>query len=113
MPFGFPAYTEDTVRFRGSSRKSLTRAVLDALDDLGWHPIKDGRDRIRASVPNEFHGIIMTWGAKFIVEIEDEELFIRSEGSIPIAWMDIGQHSHNIRKFLERLEDFLEDEDED
>ena len=110
MAFGFPAYDEDTIRFRGRSRKMLARAVLDALDDLGWHAIKDGRDRFRASVPNEFHGIIMTWGAKFIVEIEDEELFIRSEGSIAIAWMDFGQHARNLRRFLECLEDIMERE---
>ena len=110
MPFGFPAYTEQTVRFRGSARKELARAALDALDDLGWRPLKDGPDRIRASVPNGFSGIVMTWGANFFVEIDDEELFIRSEGAIAIAWMDLGQHSQNIRKFLDRLEDFLEDE---
>ena len=113
MAFGFPAYSEQTVRFRGSSRKALRRAAFDALDDLGWRPDKDGRDCIYASVPNAFHGIIMTWGAKFLVEIEDEELFIRSEGVIAIAWVDLGQHVQNIRKFLQRLEDFLEDEDDD
>jgi hypothetical protein len=109
MPIGFPAYSEDTVRFRGTARKVLVRAALDALDELGWRPIRDSRDRIRASVPNAFHGIFMTWGAKFLVEIDDEELFIRSEGSVTIAWMDFGQHSHNIRRFLERVEEFLDE----
>jgi hypothetical protein len=52
----------------------------------------------------------MTWGAKFIVEIDEEEVFLRSEGSIPIAWVDFGQHGANIHKFLKRLEDFLDDE---
>jgi hypothetical protein len=113
MPIGFPAYSEDTVRFRGSARKVLARAALNALDELGWRPYKDGRDRIRASVPFGFYLIFMTWGAKFIVEIESDELFIRSEGSFPLEWMDIGQHSHNIRRFLERLEYFLQDGDDD
>jgi hypothetical protein len=109
MAFGFPAYTEQTARFRGVLRKDLSRAAFDALDELGWHPQEDGRDRICASVPNEFQGIMMTWGAKVFVEIDDEELFIRSEGSIAIAWLDFGQHARNIRRFLERLEDILDD----
>jgi hypothetical protein len=111
MAFGFPAYTEQTVDFPRVSRKDLSRAAFDALHELGWRPSKDGRDRIRASVPNEFIGIMMTWGAKVLIEIDDGELFVRSEGSIPIAWMDFGQHARNIRRFLDRLEDILEEND--
>jgi hypothetical protein len=110
MPFGFPAYQERIERFRGVSRKDLRRAAEDALDDLRWNPRFDGKWRITASVPNAMYGIFMTWGAKFIVEIDEEEVFLRSEGSIPIAWVDFGQHGANIHKFLKRLEDFLDDE---
>jgi hypothetical protein len=109
MAFGFPAYTEKTVRFKGLSRKDLTRAAMDALDDLGWRPAKDGKACVRASVPMGFHIIFLTWGAKFIVEADDGELFIRSEGIVPIEWMDIGQHGANINKFLDRFEEILDD----
>jgi hypothetical protein len=62
MPIGFPAYAERSVRFPGVSRKQLVRASLDALDELGWRPRKDGPDFIRASVPMGFYMIFMTWG---------------------------------------------------
>jgi hypothetical protein len=109
MAFGFPAYQERIERFPGYARKELLRAADFTLDELGWRPRKGGKWRLVASVPNQMIGIFMTWGAKFIVEVEEEEMFIRSEGSIAIAWVDIGQHSANITKFLRRLEDVLDD----
>jgi hypothetical protein len=110
MPIGFPAYAEKSVTYRGSSRKELARAAEDALEELGWHPRRDGKWRIRASVPMALHIIFLTWGAKFTVEIEEERLHLRSEGATPLAWLDLGQHSENIRKFLDRLEDILEED---
>ena len=110
MPIGFPAYQERTERFRGHSRKALVRAAEDALEDLGWHPYEDHQGRLCASVPMGFYIIFMTWGARFIVEIEEDELFIRSEGAIPLAWLDFGQHGENIKRFLQRFEEILEDE---
>lgn len=113
MPFGFPAYQERQVRFRDVPRKELCRAALDALDELGWRPDKDGKWFLRASVPVGFYLMFMTWGAKFTVEVEDEELFIRSEGAFPLEWMDVGQHGENIKKFLDRLEDILDMDGDD
>jgi hypothetical protein len=111
MPIGFPAYTERTVRFKGRTRKELARIAEDALDELGWRPLKDGKWRLHASVPMGFYVIFLTWGAKFTVEIDEAKLFIRSEGLVPIEWLDLGQHGANIKKFLDRFEDILEDED--
>ena len=110
MPIGFPAYTEKSVEYRGSSRKELARATEDALDELGWHAVRDGKWCVRASVPAGFYIIFLTWGARFTVEIEEEKLFIRSEASFPLAWLDFGQHSENIKRFLDRFEDILEDQ---
>ena len=111
MAFGFPSYQEQSKRFRGVTRKALLHAADDALDELGWRPYKDGKWRLRASVPMHFYVIFLIWGAKFTVEVDEEKLFIRSEGAIPLEWMDVGQHSDNIRRFLNRLEDVLEDQD--
>ena len=108
---GFPAYSERSSRFRGVPRKRLVRLAEDALDELGWCPVQDGKWRICASVPMGFYIIFLTWGAKFTIEVEEEELFIRSEGIIPIEWLDVGQHDHNIKQFLNRFEDLLEEEE--
>jgi hypothetical protein len=112
MTIGFPAYDEETAKFRGVARKRLRRAVEDALEELRWHPRPDGKWRLRASVPNEFIGIFMTWGARLLIEIEEEEVFIRSEGTIAIAWLDIGQHRRNIKRFLDMLEELLDEEED-
>lgn len=109
MPIGFPAFTEKSVRYKGASRKELARAAEDALDELGWRPRRDGKWFLQASVPAGFYLIFLCWGAKFTVEIEDERLHLRSEGAVPIEWLDVGQHSENIRKFLDRFEEILED----
>ena len=111
MAFGFPAYHEESVRYRGVQRERLARATRDALDELGWSPRRDGRWRYIASVPMHFYAIFLIWGARFTVEIEDERLLVRSEGSTPIAWMDLGQHHDDVCKFLDRLEDVLGPED--
>src|SRR6516165_2536453 len=105
MPFGFPAYQEESVRFRGVSREQLARAAEDALDELGWHPRRRGKWRLEASVPMGFHVIFVTFGARFMVEADEERLHLRSEGAMPLAWMDLGQHSENIRRFLDRVDD--------
>jgi hypothetical protein len=110
MPIGFPAYTEKTIKYRGSSRKELARAAEDALDELGWNPLKDGKWRIRALVPMGFYIIFLTWGARFTVEIEEERLHLRSEGAFPLEWLDVGQHGENIKRFLDRFEDILDDQ---
>jgi len=111
MPFGFPAYAEKSVRYRGATRKELIRAADDALAELGWQPYPDGKSRLRASVPIGFYIIFLTWGARFLVEVEDERVHLRSEGSLPIEWLDIGQHDHNINRFLDRFEEILDEQD--
>jgi hypothetical protein len=112
MPIGFPAYHEDTAPFRGRTRAELRAAVEDALDELRWTWRRDGKWRIVASVPASvamfFPLYFVTWGANFTVEVDEEELFLHSEGSIAIAWLDLGQHAANIRKFLEAVDDRLE-----
>lgn len=113
MPIGFPAYTEKSAKFKGVAREDLARAARDTLDELGWNPRKDGKWALIASVPLGFHIIFICWGAKFTVEIEEGKLFIRSEGSVPIEWLDVGQHSANIKKFLDRFEEILEEIDRD
>jgi hypothetical protein len=110
MPIGFPAYQEKSVRFRGRSRTELRHAADVALDELGWRSVKEGKWRYRASVPMGFFVVFLTWGARLTVEVDEEEMFIRSEGAIPIEWLDIGQHGENIKRFLDRVEDVLEDE---
>jgi len=109
MAFGFPAYHEETARFRGVAQQELRRAAQEALDDIGWSWHKDGRWRIVASVPAGFIAIFFTWGAKLIVEIEEEEVWVRSEGTFALAWFDIGQHQTNTGKFLRRLDEICED----
>lgn len=110
MSFGFPAYEERVERFKKLSRKKLLHLSEDALVELGWGPHEDGKWSLRASVPPGLHLVIMTWGARFTVDVDEGELFIRSEGSFPLEWLDVGQHSANIKKFLDRIEDILEDE---
>ena len=110
MPFGFPAYTERVERFRGVTRKKLFRLAEDALEELRWGPYEEDDWILRATVPVRFHIIFLFFAAKFTVEVEEEELFIRSEGSFPLEWMDVGQHGENIKRFLNRLEDILEEE---
>jgi hypothetical protein len=111
MPVGFPAYTEDSLRYKGSSRKELAGAVKDTLDELGWQFRHDGRWRIIASVPAGFYLIFLCWGAQFIIDIEDGHLHLRSQGSVPIEWLDVGQHSANIKRFLDRFEEILDEAD--
>jgi hypothetical protein len=111
MAIGFPAYSEKSVKFRGSSRKKLLRVAEDALDELGWYPRKDGKWFLRASVPVGFYIIFMTWGAHFTVDVEEEKLHLRSEGAFVLEWLDVGQHSENIKKFLDRVDDILEEDE--
>jgi hypothetical protein len=111
MAFGFPAYQEKSERFRGVSRRALLRAAEDALVELRWRPRKDGKWTLQAAVPVGFYAIFMTWGAKVTVEVAEERLHIRSEGSFPLEWMDVGQHAENIKKFLQMVDDVLEHQD--
>ena len=110
MAIGFPSYSEKTVKFKGTSRKALARAAFDALDDLGWSPREEDKWFLRASVPFHLYIIFVIFGTKFTVEIEEGKLFLRSEGAIPIEWLDVGQHNDNIKRFLDRFDEFLEDE---
>jgi hypothetical protein len=110
MPIGFPSYEEETAPFRGVERRKLLRAAEEALDELGWSWYDAGRWRLTASSPAGFFFLFFfTWGERVIVEVHDGEVWVRSEGNFPLAWLDLGQHRANINKFLERLEDVLED----
>jgi hypothetical protein len=109
MALGFPAYHEQTADFRGVARKELRRAAEEALDDIGWSWHRDGRWRLVASVPAQFLVILFTWGAKLTVEVEEGDVWMRSEGTFALEWLDLGQHQANISKFLRRLEDVLDE----
>jgi hypothetical protein len=109
MAIGFPAYHEETARFPNTSPEALHRAAQDAIDALGWTWRREGRWRLVASVPASMMVIIVLWGERLIVEVEDGELWVRSEGSFPLQWLDFGKHQTNIHHFLSRVEDFLED----
>ena len=59
-------------------------------------------------MPPSLLGIIVLWGERVIVEVADGELWVRSEGSFPLQWLDFGKHQTNIHHFLRRVEDFLD-----
>jgi hypothetical protein len=111
MAIGFPACHEETVRFKGVPRTKLRRVAEDAFDDLGWTWRRDHRPRLVANVPIGavmIFPLFITWGERVIVEIDEGELIVRSEGAIPLAWLDFGKNQANVDKFLRRVEDFLE-----
>lgn len=109
MAVGFPASEEQTVRYRGRSSRELLRAAADALDDLGWDWHREGRRRLVASTPAGFrHGFFFNFGDRLIVEADDGEVWVRSEGKFALAWLDFGQHRANLNKLLDALEDFLD-----
>src|SRR5262249_27459144 len=110
MAIGFPAYHEETARFRGQDREKLRQAAEEALAEIGWRFRRDGRWRLVANVPMGFYIIFLTWGARLTVEVEKGGLALRSEGVFVLEWLDIGQHKANINKFLDRLEDILDEE---
>jgi hypothetical protein len=109
MAIGFPAYHEESVRYPEVPRSKLRRAAEDAIDDIGWTWRRDTKWQIVASVPASMIGIFIMWGERFIVRVLEVELFVRSEGSFPLAWLDFGKHQTNVNLFLRRLEDFLEE----
>jgi hypothetical protein len=109
MAIGFPAFHEETAGFRNVSREALHRAAEDAIDALGWTWRREGRWRLVASVPASMMVIIVLWGERLIVEVDDGELWVRSEGSFPLQWLDFGKHQMNTHHFLRRVEDILDD----
>jgi hypothetical protein len=107
MAIGFPAYHEESVRFRDVPRAKLRRAAEDAIDDIRWTWRRDGKWQIVASVPASMVGIFVMWGERLIVRVLEEELFVRSEGCFPLLWLDFGKHQTNVDLFLRRVEEFL------
>jgi hypothetical protein len=107
MAIGFPAYHEETARFRGASRAALRRASEDAFDDIGWTWRQEGRWRLIASVPPSMMVIFVFWGERVIVEVDDGKLWVRSEGSFPLLWLDFGKHQTSIGLILRRVENLL------
>jgi hypothetical protein len=108
MAIGFRAYHEESVRYPDVPRAKLRRAAEDAIDDIGWTWRRDARWQIVASVPASMVGIFVMWGERLIVRVLEEQLFVRSEGSFALQWLDFGKHQANVTKFLNRVEDFLE-----
>ena len=60
-----------------------------------------------AALGSEVTGFVP--GQRVIVEIDDDELWVRSEGSFPLLWVDFGQHHTNVNQFLRRVDDFLDE----
>jgi hypothetical protein len=106
MAIGFPAYHEESVRYPDVPRAKLRTLAEDAIDDIGWTWRRESRWRLVANVPMT---LFVTWGERVIVEVDEEELFVRSEGLFALAWLDLGRHQANVHKLISRVEDFLEE----
>jgi hypothetical protein len=98
-------YREEA-RFRKLSAKELKRACKDALDELRWNWEADGRWRLVAFVPPTFS----SWGEWLIVEIYDEELVVVSHCRVRNQLVDWGKNRQNVGRFLDCVEDILDDQ---
>jgi len=97
----------EEVRFRKVFAKELKRICKDALDELGWRWEMDGTWRIVAYVPRTFS----SWGEWLVVEVYDEELVVLSHCRVRNQLVDWGKNRQNVQKFLDRVDDILDDED--
>jgi hypothetical protein len=112
MPVGFPAYYEQRV-FYDCSTRELIEAIEDAFDMMRWNGYRVDRYRWTASTGWTF----FSYGENITVELErDGEVHVRSEYCFPLAWIDWGHNSGNVRGFVARLDRIIGDrrvEDED
>ncbi len=105
MPCGFPAYCEERARFDCDTGE-LMDAIDDAIAELGWSGSQVDRWRWKASTGMTF----FSWGESITIEVErGGRVFVRSEYSFPLAWLDWGHNSSNVTRFLKRLDDLLGD----
>jgi hypothetical protein len=109
MPIGFPAYSEDKKKFPDVEREDLARAVKRAFKDLNWNPSSESKFRIIGHVPFRIYMIFLIFGAKMTVEVKEGAVNVRSEGSFPLEWLDVGQHTDAIQTFMKALKRALKD----
>src|SRR5262245_37072496 len=93
-------------RFRDFSAKELRRACEDALDELRWEWEDDSRWRLVAYIPYSW----TSYGEWLLVEIFEEEIEVISHCRKKAQLVDWGKNRKNVERFLERVEDILDDE---
>jgi hypothetical protein len=106
IAIGFPPSHQEQVWFRDVSGPELRDALDEAFHRLGWAAQRTGRWELRANT-----GVIpfVTWGNTVIARVEGEgELFVRSECSVPLQWIDWGSNSSNVNALLAKLEKLLD-----
>jgi hypothetical protein len=98
-------YREEA-RFKRVSARELKRVCKDALDELGWRFEVEDRWRIIAYVPYSF----TSYGEWLIVDVFDEELVVISHCRRRLQLVDWGKNRRNVDRFLNRVEDILDDD---
>jgi hypothetical protein len=103
---GFPPSHQERVYFRDVSDAELMDAVYEAFRRLGWSPHETGRWEISGSTP---WVPFVSYGSKVIARAEgDGELYVRSESSFPLAWIDWGTNHGHVNALLAKLEPLLD-----
>jgi hypothetical protein len=103
---GFPPTYTERVCFRDVSDAELMDAVFEAFRRLGWSPYEAGRWEIRGSTP---WVPFVSYGSTVTARAEGHgELYVRSQSSFPLAWIDWGSNCSNVNTLLLRLEDQLD-----
>ncbi|HLW66856.1 MAG TPA: hypothetical protein VKS79_16195 [Gemmataceae bacterium] len=106
MWIGFPPSAEDNRNYDLSAR-DLLHAIEDTLYDLRWPHFRDDRFRVVANISGQ---IFISYGEKVTIDIErDGWIRVRSECSFPLQWMDWGKNASNVRRFLNALEDVIDE----
>ena len=106
MWIGFPPSAEESRQYDLSARDML-HAVEDALYDLRWPHFRDDRFRVVANISGQ---VFVSYGEKVTIDIErDGWLRVRSECSFALQWMDWGKNSSNVRRFLNALENVIDE----
>jgi hypothetical protein len=103
---GFPPTYTERVYFRRVSDAELMDAVDEAFRRLGWSPYETGRWEISGSTP---WVPFLSYGSQVIARAEgDGELYVRSQSSFPLAWIDWGTNHGHVNALLLKLEDLLD-----
>ena len=106
MAFGFPAYHTEDYFSSAETIAELQEAILDVVEDLGWQIRIGSRTRMMAVAS----GKLLSWGEMIDIELfPDLMLTITSKCKLPTQCIDWGKNRRNVRKFLIRLEEFLEE----
>jgi hypothetical protein len=106
MAFGFPAYVEDVIEV-DLPRPESRRAVERTLESLGWRYDTGPKNSLVARVG------VSPWSRGQQVHIKvgpKGEVFIRSRCAVTTQWYDWGTNQQNVDKFINRLEEVIDDE---